>query len=59
MIWLTTAVAGNYESERTAAGNGGKRGLWPEERLLWPKRSDCGIRGIRGILDLDNKDAFD
>ncbi len=24
---------------------------------MWPKRSDCGIGGSRGILDLDNKNA--
>jgi hypothetical protein len=51
------AVAGNNKSERTAGGNGGKRGWRLEERLSWPKRSDLGIGGGRGILDLDDKDA--
>ncbi len=32
-----------------------KRGQRPEEGLPWPKRSDCGIGGSRGILDLDKK----
>ncbi len=53
---LRRAVAGNNKSERRAAGNGGKRGRL-EEGFLLPKRSDCGIGGGRGILDLENKDA--
>jgi hypothetical protein len=32
-----------------------KRGRQPEERLPWPKRSERGIGGGRGILDLDSK----
>ena len=50
-------MAGNNESERTLAGNGGERGLRLEEELPWLKRSDCGIKDGRGILDLDDKDA--
>jgi hypothetical protein len=50
-------MADNNESERTAAGNGGKMEWCPEEGLPWPKRSDRGIKGSRGILDLNNKDA--
>ena len=50
-------MAGNNKSERTAAGNGGKRGQRLEEGLPWPKMSDRGIGGDRGILDLGNKDA--
>jgi hypothetical protein len=51
------ALAGKEESERTMAGNGGKRGRQLEKGLPRPKRSDPGIGGSRGILDLDDKDA--
>ncbi len=50
-------MAGNNKSERTAAGNGGKRGQQPEEGSPWPKMSDHDIGGGRGILDLGDKDA--
>ena len=50
-------MAGNDKSERTAAGNGGKSGQQPEEGLPWPKMSDRGIGGGRGIFDLGDKDA--
>ncbi len=54
---LRRAVAGNNESERTAASNDSNRGQQPEKGLPWPKMSDRGIRGGRGILDLDDKYA--
>ncbi len=49
--WLaTTRVRG----QRLAmAAKGGR----PEEGLPWPKMSDRGIGGGRGILDLGDKDA--
>ncbi len=50
-------MAGNDKSERTAAGNGSKKGQWLEEGLPWPKMSDGGIGGGRDILDLGDKDA--
>ena len=50
-------MAGNDKSERTAAGKGSKKGQGPEEGLPWPKMSDRGIGGSRGILDLGDKVA--
>jgi hypothetical protein len=50
--WLaTTRVRGHWLA---MVAKGGRR---LEEGLLWKKRSDHGIRGGRGILDLNNKDA--
>ena len=51
-------MAGNNESDMTDADNGGKRGRRLEEGLPWPKRSDYSTEGNRGILDLDDKDAW-